>query len=196
VSRAAPPARFDRPERVADLGGAIWSCTFRCPACGTLLGRQRIGPRYGPDANGAGLLQIGHTIERVELVRGLIPLDPDPAGLHRFGLPAQGYTARPSPPEAIRDSVVRRATSVLPSVETIDEVGITERGDPYHVSRHDPRRARGVERGPYVLALSGPGALQPFRVTCPDLRCRRHCLVGGLPSEAEFSDAGLSQPPV
>jgi len=191
VSRAYQLAGFDPPQLAEGYGGATWFRVFRCPACRTILGRQRIGVVYGRDASGYGVQAAGHTIKRVELARELIALEPTADGLLRFGLSRRAYLEAPSPPGTQRRSALRRATPVLPSVETVDEFNITQRGDPYHVPRHDPRRARTSESD-FVLALSGAQAILPFVVTCPSLPCRperRHWLVGGLPSAAELAAA-------
>ena len=94
-----------------------------------------------------------------------------------------------------RRSPVSRGTSVLPSVETRDQFDIVRRGDPYHVARHDPRRARTAGSA-LVLALSGGQVLLPFVVTCANSRCKGHRLVGGLPSAAELAAATPSIPPL
>jgi hypothetical protein len=181
VSRAYPLASFDRPEAAPGLP-ATWFRVFRCPACQTLLGRQRIGVVYGRPEDEMGVRPMGHTIERVELCRGLTALDPLDDVMLRFGLLSRAYTRAALPPGARRQSTVRRDTLVLPSVEG---------GDPYHVTRHDPRRARTAD-GEFVLALSGPQAILPFVVTCRKRGCQRHWLVGGAPSAAEL--AGVSPP--
>jgi hypothetical protein len=179
VSRAYPPATFEAPQAALGFGAATWFRVFRCPACQAVLGRQRIRVTYGPDEEGIGVRPIGHTIQRVELVQGLVLLGPDEDGLLRFGLPRRAYLAPTSPSGARRRSALRRATSVLPSVEG---------GDPYHVARHDPRRARDADSD-FVLALEGTDAVLPFVVTCPNPLCERHWLVGGAPSAAELSAA-------
>ena len=142
MSRAYPPARFDPPALAEGYGGATWFRVFRCPTCRTILGRQRIGLVYRHDELNLGLRPTDHTIERVELVRGLVPRDPDAEGLLRFGLPRRAYLEAPSSPGMQRRSALRRITLVLPSVETVYPFNVTRRGDPYHVARHDPRRAR------------------------------------------------------
>jgi hypothetical protein len=192
MSRAYPPADFDPPALAEGYGGATWFRAFRCPVCGTILGRQRIGRIYGLDASGYGLVPTGYTIERIELSRGLIALPPTPDGLLRFGLPKRAFLESPSSPGTERRSALRRSTLVLPSVEITDQFNITQRGDPYHVGRHDPRRDTSAEHGDFVLALSQAQALLPFVVTCPGLACRpyrRHWLVAGLPSEAALAAA-------
>jgi hypothetical protein len=191
VTRAYPPADFDLPELAEGYGGPTWFRLFRCHACYTILGRQRIGRTYALDESGYGTVPTGYTIERVELWRGLIALPPTEEGLLRFGLPRRAYFETPSPPGVERRSTLRRATSVLPSVTTVDQLGITQRGDPYHVPRHDPRRARASDTD-FVLVLSEAQALLPFVVTCPSPACRphrRHWLVAGLPSAAELAAA-------
>lgn len=179
MSRAFPLASFDPPQVAQGFGAATWFRSFRCPACQTVLGRQRIGLVYGPDEQQLGVRSTGHTIERVELWRGLVPRDPDDEGMLRFGLPRRAYLDAASPPGTTRRSPLRRDTLVLPSVEG---------GDPYHVARHDPQRAR-TSAGDFVLALSGEQAILPFVVTCLNLRCRRHWLVAGTPSAAELAVA-------
>jgi hypothetical protein len=186
VSRAYPPARFDPPEAAKGLGGATWFRVFRCPACQTSMGRQRIGVVYERDESGYGLRQRGHTIERVELVHGLIALAASDDGMLRFGLSGRAYTEAANPTGTKRRSALRRSTSVLPSVEG---------GDPYHVARHDPRRARTAE-SEFVLALSGGQATLACVVTCPRRGCQRHWLVAGAPSAAELASASPSGPPV
>src|SRR5665213_1573083 len=133
MSRAYRPASFDLPEAVSSSARAMWFRVFRCPLCQTVLGRQRIVMAYSPGERETGLNRIGHTIQRVELSRGLVPLDADDDGMLRFGLPKRAYLAPVSPPGTKRRSGLRRDTLVLLSVEG---------GDPYHVTRHDPRRAR------------------------------------------------------
>ncbi len=195
MSRAYPPADFDPPQLAEGYGGAVWFRVFRCPDCRTMLGCQRIGRTYGRDASGYGSVATGYTIERVELWWELIKIKPTADGLLRFGLSRRAYLAAPSPSGAPRRPSVRRATSVLPSVETTDQFNITQRGDPYHVGRHDPRRATSADHGDFVLALSQAQARLPFVVTCPSLACRRHrrhWLVAGLPSEAALA---ASTPP-
>ena len=192
MTRAYPPADFDPPALAEGYGGATWYRTFRCPVCHTVLGRQRIGRTYGLDADGYGPVATGYTIERVELARGLIALPPTDDGLLRFGLPQRAYLAAPTRPGIGRRSALRRSTLVLPSVEVVDPFGITQRGDPYHVTRHDPRRDTSSQHGAFVLALSQAQARLPFVVTCPSPPCRpqrRHWLVAGLPSEAELAAA-------
>jgi hypothetical protein len=192
VSRAYSPAAFDPPQLAEGYGGATWFRVFRCPVCRTILGRQRIGRTYGLDAAGSGPVATGYTIERVELVRGLIALPSNEDGLLRFGLPQRAYLEAPTRPGIERRSALRRSTSVLPSVEIVDQFGITQRGDPYHVARRDPRRDTRSEHGAYVLALSGAQALLPCVVTCPSVPCRphrRHWLVAGLPSETALAAA-------
>jgi hypothetical protein len=179
VSRAYPPASFAPPQVAAGFGGATWFRVFRCPACQTVLGRQRIGLVYGLDEQQIGVQPTGHTIERVELSRGLVPRDPDDDGMLRFGLPRRAYLDAASPPGTRRRSSRRRETLVLPSVEG---------GDSYHVARHDPRRAR-TSAGDFVLALNRERALLPFVVTCLNLGCKGHWLVAGAPSAAELAAA-------
>ena len=179
MSRVFPPASFDPPQAAPGFGAATWFRVFRCPACRTVLGRQRIGVVYGPDEHQIGVRPTGHTIERVELWRGLVPRDPGDDGMLQFGLPRRAYFAAASPPGTTRRSSLRRDTLVLPSVEG---------GDPYHVARHDPRRAKTSE-GDFVVALSGKQALMPFVVTCLNLRCKGHWLVAGAPSAAELAVA-------
>ena len=183
MSRAYRAARFDPPEHAPGSLPA-WYRVFRCDACGTFIGRQRIGPRYGPDEHGY-VRQVGHTIERIELWRELQPTKPTEDGLRAFGLPVRALGERPGPPGIVRRPARRRATAVLPTVEVTDQFGLTQRGDPVYVTRHDPRRARGPEIR-LVLALSGPQALEPFVVTCPNRSCKRRWLVGGLPPEMEL----------
>lgn len=177
VSRAYPLVSFDAPQ--VAYNAATWFRVLRCPACQTVLGRQRIGLAYGPDENDIGVQPIGHTIERVELARGLVVRDPDDDGMLRFGLPRRAYMAAAGPPSTTRRSSRRRETLVLPSVEG---------GDSYHVARHDPRRAR-TSAGDFVLALSGKQALLPFVVTCLNLGCKGHWLVAGAPSATELASA-------
>jgi hypothetical protein len=179
VSRAYPLASFDPPQAALGFGAATWFRIFRCPACQTILGRQRIGLVYGPDEQQMGVRPTGHTIERVELRRGLVQRDPDDEGMLRFGLSRRAYLAAASPPGTRRRSSLRRDTLVLPSAEG---------GDPYHVARHDPQRARTSE-GDFVLALSGKQALLPFVVTCLNQQCKGHWLVAGAPSAAELAAA-------
>ena len=186
MSRASPAASFDPPHAAPGFGAATWFRVFRCPACRTVLGRQRIGVAYRLDERQMGVRPSGHTIERVELGRGLIALDPDADGLRRFGLPSRAYLAPASPAGVRRRSALRRTTLVLPSVEG---------GDPYHVGRHDPRRAR-TAGGDFVLALSGAQAILPFVVTCLNLRCRRHWLVAGAPAAADLAAATPPAPPL
>lgn len=176
MSRAYPPVKFDLPTLAEGFSAATWLRLFRCPVCHAVLGRQRIGVVYGPDERQMGVQPTGHTIERVELRRGLVPRDPDADGMLRFGLPRRAYLAAASPPGTRRRSSLRRDTLVLPSVEG---------GDPYHVTRHDPLRARTSE-GDFVLALSGKQALLPFVVTCLNQQCKGHWLVAGAPSAAEL----------
>jgi hypothetical protein len=177
VTRAYPLASFDAPQ--VAYNAATWFRVFRCPACRTVLGRQRIGLVYGPDEQQMGVRPMGHTIERVELWRGLVQRDPDDEGMLRFGLPRRAYLDAASPPGTTRRSSRRRETLVLPSVEG---------GDPYHVARHDRRRARTSE-GDFVLALNEKPALLPFVVTCLNQRCNGHWLVAGAPSAAEVAAA-------
>lgn len=179
MSRAFPPASFDPAQVAPGFGATTWFRVFRCPACQTVLGRQRIGLVYGPDAHRMGVQPMGHTIERVELSRGLVMRDPDDDGMLRFGLTRRAYLAAASPPGTKRRSALRRDTLVLPSVEG---------GDPYHVARHDPQRAR-ASGGGFVLALSGKQALLPFVVTCLNLECKGHWLVAGAPSPVELAAA-------
>ena len=191
MTRAYPPADFDPPQLAEGYGGSTWFRVFRCPVCRTMLGRQRIGRTYGLDASGHGPVATGYTIERLELWWELIEMRPTDDGLRRFGLPRRAYLEAPSPPGTPRRPAVRRATSVLPSVETVDQFGITRRGDPYQVPRHDPRRAR-MSDSDFVLALSEAQAILPFVVTCPSLACRPyrgHWLVAGLPSGAALAAA-------
>ncbi len=183
MSRAHPLASFDPAQVAPGFGAATWFRIFRCPICQTVLGRQRIGVVYGPDEHQMGVEPMGHTIERVELWRGLVMRDPDDDGMLRFGLPRRAYLAAASSLRTRRRSSLRRDTLVLPSVEG---------GDPYHVARHDPQRARTSE-GDFVLALSGKQALLPFVVTCLNLRCKGHWLVAGAPSAADLVAA---TPPV
>ena len=186
MSRAYPPAAFDPPQPVDGYVGVLWFRVFHCGTCRRMIGRQRIGPTYGLDERGHGPVAVGHTIERVELWWELIALPPTPEGLQSFGLPKRAFSEPPGPAGVPRRPALRRATSVLPSVETTDQFGLTQRGDPVYVGRHDPHRARASDHE-LVLALSGPGALAPFVVTCPNRACRRRWLVGGLPSEAELA---------
>lgn len=186
MSRAYALVDFDPPQLAAGYGGATWFRLFRCRACHTTMGRQRIGRTYGPDAGGSGIGATGYTIERVELVREMVELPPVD-GLPSFGLPRRAFRERLSPRGTERRSAVRRVTLVLPSMEGVDQLGITQRGDPVHVSRHDPRRARGGESGAWMLALGRAQALEPCVVTCPNLACRRRWLVAGLPRETEFA---------
>jgi hypothetical protein len=178
VSRAYPLASFDPPQ-AAPGSASTWFRVFRCPACQTLLGRQRIGVVYGRDEHEMGVRPTGHTIERVELCRGLTVLDPLDDGMLRFGLLTRSYMGVTNPPGTRRRSALRRDTLVLPSVEG---------GDPYHVARHDPRRARTSD-GEFARALSGMQAILPFVVTCLNRECRRHWLVAGVPSTAELPAA-------
>jgi hypothetical protein len=177
VSRAYPLASFDPPQ--VAYNAATWFRVFRCPACRTVLGRQRIGLVYGPDEQQMGVRPTGHTIERVELARGLVQRDPDDEGMLRFGLPRRTYVDAASPLGTTRRSSRRRETLVLPSVEG---------GDPYHVARHDPQRARTSE-GDFVLALTEKQALLPLVVTCLNLQCKGHWLVAGTPSATELAAA-------
>jgi hypothetical protein len=185
MSRAYPPAQFDPPERIrADW--AVWHRVFRCASCGATLGRQRISLAYAPDPGGMGLGPASHRIERIELWWELGPIPPGGDGMRRFGPSRRAYLAKPSPPGVQRRPSLRRATSVLPTVEGTDQFGNTRRGDPYRVARHDPRRAKASD-GEFRLALGEADAHDPIVVTCPNQRCRRHWLVAGLPPEAAFT---------
>ena len=186
MSRARPPATFDPPHAAPGFGAATWFRVFRCPACATVLGRQRIGLVYRLDEHQMGVRPSGHTIERVELSRGLIALDPDADGMARFGLPSRAYMQSPRAPGTTRRPALRRTTLVLPSVAG---------GDPYHVARHDPRRAR-TAGGDFVLALSGAPAIRPFVVTCLNPACQGHWLVAGAPAAADLALATPPAPPL
>ncbi len=186
MTRAYRSADFDPPVRAEGFGGATWCRVFRCPSCLTTLGQQCIGPTYGLNEHGHGPVATGHTVERVELWRELIPLKPTKDGLLSFGLPERAFPETASPAGVVRRPALRRAMSVLPSVETTNQFGLTQRGDPYHVGRHDSLRARASDRE-FVLALSGPQALLPFVVTCPNRGCKRRWLVAGLPSEGQLT---------
>jgi hypothetical protein len=189
--RAYPSARFDPPQLAEGYGGGTWFRSFGCPACGTTLGRQRIGQIVRVD-QAAGERVPDYRLERVELHPNLIYLGELPDGLYSFGLSARAYTARATPPGVKRRSSLRHGRPTLPSVS---------RHNRYEAQRHDLLRGRKVGGTKWVLALTSPSSTdllpfdgldvtRPLVVTC--VECRHRWLVAGRPSDAELRAASTA----
>ncbi|MGC8635414.1 MAG: hypothetical protein ACP5VP_12320 [Candidatus Limnocylindrales bacterium] len=190
-ARAYPLARFDPPQLAEGYSFPTWFRYFRCGACGTTLGRQRIGQTVRVD-QASGDRVPDYRLERVELHPDLIYLSEQRDGLYSFGLPARAYTEPSAPPGVTRRSLLRHHRATLPSVS---------RHNPYEAPRHEAQEARTPPSGGWVLALTTPDGIdplpfdgldvtRPFVVTC--VKCRRRWLVAGRPSDAELRAASTA----